>query len=134
MSSILYGIRHCDTMKKAMHWLETHRIEFEFHDYRSQGIDTGTLRHWLAQVPWEDLINRRGTTWRRLDPADRDHIDEDKAVHLMQQNPSLIRRPVLALDEWICIGFTPEGYATLFHEPLTKPCSQSHEEEKKVRL
>jgi arsenate reductase (glutaredoxin) len=114
MTNILYGIPNCDTMKKARVWLDDHGVTYRFHNYKTDGIDEATLRRWIDQVGWEKLLNRAGTTFRKLDEADRQDIDADKAIRLMQAQPSLIKRPVLDRDGAVTVGFKPEVYAEIF--------------------
>ncbi|CAM3005569.1 MULTISPECIES: ArsC family reductase [Sphingomonas] len=114
MTNILYGIPNCDTMKKARVWLDDHGVTYRFHNYKTDGIDEATLRRWIDQVGWEKLLNRAGTTFRKLDEADRQDIDADKAIRLMQAQPSLIKRPVLDRDGALTVGFKPEVYAEIF--------------------
>lgn len=114
MTITLYGIPNCDTMKKARVWLDQHGVEYRFHNYKAEGIDEDTLRRWVDQVGWEKLLNRAGTTFRKLDEADRQDIDADKAIRLMQAQPSLIKRPVLDRDGTLTVGFKPEIYAEIF--------------------
>jgi len=111
----IYGIKNCSTMKKASVWLEEHNIEFQFHDYKKLGIDEHSLRKWLKKVPWDELINRRGTTWRKLPEEAKQDIDNDKAVQLMLENTSLIKRPVLVIDDALYLGFKDEIYQTIFN-------------------
>ena len=111
MGITIYGIRNCDTMKKARAWLEAAGIAYDFHDYRVQGLDESLLRGWVAQVGWEALLNRAGTTFRKLPEAEREGLDEARALRLMLAQPSMIRRPVLALGGRILVGFRPEAYA-----------------------
>lgn len=103
----LYGIPNCDTMKKARVWLQDQQLDFNFHDYKKLGIDSNTLQKWSDQVGWELLVNRRGTTWRKLPEADRDTITEASAIKLMVANPSLIKRPVLDTGSQLLVGFSP---------------------------
>lgn len=104
----IYGIRNCDTMKKAMTWLHEQGINFSFVDYKKQAPDAALLRRWLSQSSWQVLLNSRGTTWRKLSEQERQNIDTEKAVALMQQYPSLIRRPVLEQKEKLLfVGFDP---------------------------
>ena len=110
----LYGIRNCDTMKKAMKWLDEHGVAYHFHDFKKAGLDEQALKKWIAQVDWEILVNRRGTTWRKLPESVRNSIDETKAIELMLANPSLIKRPVLDTGETLQVGFKAEDYAALF--------------------
>ena len=110
----LYGIANCDTMKKARAWLDGHGIAYGFHDYKKAGIDETLVRAWVAELGWEALVNRRGTTWRRLPEPEREGIDAESAVRLMVANPSLIRRPVLDTGESRHVGFTEDLYRELF--------------------
>ncbi|WP_294242768.1 ArsC family reductase [uncultured Sphingomonas sp.] len=114
MTITLYGIPNCDTMKKARVWLDQQGVEYRFHNYKADGIDEATLRRWVDQVGWEKLLNRAGTTFRKLDEADRQDIDANKAIRLMQSQPSLIKRPVLDRDGALTVGFKPETYAEIF--------------------
>ena len=113
MTITLYGIPNCDTVKKARTWLDQHDVAFAFHDYKKAGIDRATLEGWVRQLGWEVLLNRAGTTFRKLPDADRQGIDEPKAIALMLANPSMIKRPVLAQDGRLTVGFKPETYAQL---------------------
>jgi len=110
----IYGIPNCDTMKKARQWLADHGIEHEFHDYKKSGVDEQRLRRWVKQVGWENLLNRRGTTWRRLDEEVKNAIDEASAITLMCENPSIIKRPVLEHGKSLHLGFKAEEYAGIF--------------------
>ena len=109
----LYGIRNCDTMKKAWTFLDKAGVAYDFHDYKKQGIDRATLEGWVRQLGWEVLLNRSGTTFRKLPEADRADLDEKKAVELMLAQPSMIKRPVLDKDGKLTVGFRPETYAQL---------------------
>lgn len=115
MAITLYGIAGCDTVKKARRWLDGHAVDYRFHDYRQHGIDTSTLAAWCGQFGWEALINKRGTTWRRLDAAERADLDERRAIALMQANTSLIRRPLAEHEQGRELGFDEERYAALFN-------------------
>jgi arsenate reductase len=112
----IFGIRHCDAMKKAFAWLDSHGVAYEFHDYKSAGIDIGRLKSWSDQVGWEGLLNTRGTTWRKLSPTQQSHLDETRALKLMSEHPSLIKRPVLTNGETLLVGFTPERYAQVLRK------------------
>ena len=101
----MYGIRNCDTIKKARAWLEARGIPYDFHDYKLAGIDEPRLRGWAAAPGWERLLNRAGTTFRKLPDADKEGLDEDKAVALMLAQPSMIKRPVLDLGDRRLVGF-----------------------------
>jgi arsenate reductase len=107
----LYGIPNCDTVKKARVWLADRSIAYGFHDYRKDGLDEARLRGWVAELGWEALLNRSGTTFRKLAEADKAAIDEDKAVALMLAQPSMIRRPLLDLGDRRLVGFKPALYA-----------------------
>jgi arsenate reductase len=109
----IYGIRNCDTMKKAMRWLDVHRVDYRFHDYRKQGLDRRTLEVWEKELGWEALLNRRGQLWRKLPPSVRDGIDRGSALKLMTENPSIVKRPLLDLGERRVLGFSPEAYGEL---------------------
>ena len=101
----MYGIKNCDTIKKARAWLEARGIAYDFHDYKSAGVDAARLRGWVAELGWEKLLNRAGTTFRKLPDADKLGIDADKAVALMLAQPSMIKRPVLDLGDRRLVGF-----------------------------
>lgn len=107
----IYGIKACDTMKKARAWLDGHGVEARFHDYKTAGIDRSTLERWVDAHGWETVLNRAGTTFRKLPDADRDGIDHDKAIDLMLAQPSMIKRPVLDLGDRTIVGFKPDTYA-----------------------
>lgn len=107
----LYGIPNCDTVKKARAWLDGHGVAHVFHDYKKAGIDETRLRGWVAHVGWEALLNRAGTTFRRLADGDKMAIDVDKAVALMLAQPSMIKRPVVEYDGGLLIGFKPDLWA-----------------------
>jgi arsenate reductase len=108
----IYGIPNCDTMKKARAWLDDHGIAYAFHDYKKAGIDKARLDAWSRKVGWETLLNRAGTTFRKLPERDKQNVDEKRAIALMQAQPSLIKRPVLELGGGkLIVGFKPEIYA-----------------------
>jgi arsenate reductase len=109
----LYGIRNCDTMKKAWTWLDQAGLAYEFHDYKKQGVDRATVEGWVREVGWESLLNRSGTTFRKLPDADKAGIDAAKAVELMLAQPSMIRRPVLRAGDRLLVGFKPADYEAL---------------------
>lgn len=110
----LYGIRNCDSMKKARAWLDAQGVAYQFHDYKTQGLDEALLREWISALGWETLINRRGQTWRKLDPAVRDGMDEAQAIRVMLDHPSIIRRPLLDTGEQCHLGFSETDYAAIF--------------------
>ena len=114
MTVTIYGIKNCDTMKKARAWLDDHAIEAEFHDYKKSGIDRAHLERWCSEAGWETVLNRAGTTFRKLDEADKQDLDTDKAIALMLAQPSMIKRPVVEKDSRIIVGFKPELYEQFF--------------------
>ena len=111
MQTKIHGIRHCDTMKRARAWLDEHGVSYDFHDYKVAGIDRATLERWCRAVGWETLLNRSGTTFRKLPESEREELDEGRAIALMLAQPSMIKRPVLTLGARILVGFRPETYA-----------------------
>ncbi len=112
MSVTIYGIKNCDTMKKAFAWLSEHGVAHDFHDYKKSGIGAETLARWCATLGWEALVNRRGTTWRKLDPAAQAVASTEEAIALMAAHPSVIRRPVIETARGeLLVGFEPERYA-----------------------
>ena len=113
MTMTLHGIRNCDTMKKAWTWLDQNGVVYDFHDYKKQGIDRATLEAWVGKAGWEVLLNRAGTTFRKLPESEKQGIDAAKAVDLMLAQPSMIKRPVLEIDGRLIVGFKPEVYASL---------------------
>ncbi len=114
MQVTIYGIPNCDTMKKARAWLAEHGIDAHFHDYRKQGIDRARLAAWCRELGWEKVLNRAGTTFRRLTDAQREGLTEARAIALMLEQPSLIKRPVLDAGGRLLLGFRPESYAAAF--------------------
>jgi arsenate reductase len=111
MTYTLYGIKACDTMKKARAWLDAQSIAYRFHDYKTEGIDRALLERWCAQHGWQVLLNRAGTTFRALDEPLKAGLDQARAVELMLAQPSMIKRPVLDLGDDTLIGFKPDLYA-----------------------
>ena len=111
MTATMYGIPNCDTIKKASTWLDVHGIAFTFHDYKKSGIDRAALERWVGEHGWEAILNRAGTTFRKLPDADRADLDAGKAIALMLAQPSMIKRPVLDLGDRTIVGFKPETYA-----------------------
>ena len=110
MSLEFYGIPNCDTVKKARNWLEAEGRDYTFHDYKKEGADAGKLAAWAKQVGWEVLLNKRGTTFRKLPDEDKVDIDQAKAVRLMSENPSMIKRPVVEHPGGLLIGFKAEEW------------------------
>ncbi|MCX5494006.1 ArsC family reductase [Kaistia dalseonensis] len=112
MTITIYGIKNCDTMKKARLWLDEHGVAYAFHDYKAEGIDRAHLDQWVATFGWETVLNRVGTTFRKLPDEAKQDLDTEKAIGLMLAQPSMIKRPVLDLgDGRLLVGFKPESYA-----------------------
>ncbi|MDE7547629.1 ArsC family reductase [Acetobacter fabarum] len=107
----VYGIKNCDTVRKARDWLEEHDVAYVFHDYKLAGVSTQQLEAWAVQVGWEKLLNKTGTTFRKLPDADKADLTEKRAIALMVAHPTLIRRPVLQMPQGLLVGFKPELYA-----------------------
>lgn len=110
MTFTMYGIKNCDTVKKARAWLEARGVDYAFHDYKTAGIDRDRLERWCKELGWEVLLNRAGTTFRKLPDADKQVSDASRAVALMLAQPSMIKRPVLDLGKRRLVGFKPESY------------------------
>ena len=106
----LFGIPNCDSVKKAQRWLEQHDINYQFHDIRRDGLDVALVQTWLKQVDWSDLLNQRSRTWRDLDDSVKQNLSIDKAVQLMVDNPTIIKRPVLVTNDVFMIGFNQDQY------------------------
>ena len=113
MPTTIYGIKNCDTMKKARAFLDKKGVAYDFHDYKTKGIERGKLEGWAKKAGWEALLNRAGTTFRKLPDRDKEGISEKKAVALMLAQPSMIKRPVLEAGGRLIVGFKPEDYAKL---------------------
>ena len=121
LPNTIYGIKNCDTMKKARAWLDSHGVAYDFHDYKTAGIAKDKLKQWSDELGWETLLNRAGTTFRKLPDGDKEGLNERKALALMLAQPSMIKRPVLDLGSKLLVGFKPEIYA----EKLTKQVAPS---------
>lgn len=111
MAITIYGIKNCDTMKKARSWLDEHDVAYDFHDYKASGIDRAHLEAWIDQAGWETVLNRAGTTFRKLPDTERENLTREKAITLMLEQPSMIKRPVLEGAAKLLVGFKPEVYA-----------------------
>jgi arsenate reductase len=109
-SVTIYGIKNCDTMKKARTWLDQHKVAYDFHDYKVAGIDKPVLEGWAKKVGWEVLLNKAGTTFKKLPDAKKEKLGEKKAIALMLDQPSMIKRPVLDIGGKLTVGFKPEVY------------------------
>ena len=111
MKVTIYGIRNCDTMKKAFAWLDKHKVDYVFHDYKKEGAPTGKLKAWSKQVGWEKLANSRGPTWRKIPEAERENLNEAKALALLEKNTSAIKRPVIEVGATLLVGFDEAAFA-----------------------
>jgi Spx/MgsR family transcriptional regulator len=111
---ILYGINNCGTVRKARRWLAEHQVDYRFHDLRSDGLDDDLLDAWIEDLGWEQLLNRRGTTWRQLPPETRESLDAARARELMLEQPAIIKRPLLELGTVRYLGFSDARYGSLF--------------------
>lgn len=114
---IIYGIKNCDTMKKAFKWLDEQGIDYQFHDYKKEGLNEALAKQWLEELGYEQLINKRGTTWRKLDDTVKNNLTNETALSLMLENSSIIKRPLLDTGNQRYLGFKPELYDTIF-KPL----------------
>ena len=114
MKPTLYGIRNCDTVKKARAWLDRAGVDYDFHDYKTAGIDEARLRSWAGEVGWERLLNRAGTTFRKLPDAGKKGLNEDRAIVLMLEQPSMIKRPVLDTGGGRLVGFSEAVWRDAF--------------------
>ena len=110
MTMILYGISNCDTVKKARRWLAERGVAYRFHDVRKDGLDAARLQGWIDALGWEKLLNKAGTTFRKLPDADKAGLDEDRAIALMLAQPSMIKRPVIETGGTLLVGFDPDRY------------------------
>ncbi len=114
MSVTIYGIKNCDTMKKAFTWLGERDVEYIFHDYKKLGIDADTLERWCNALGWEKVLNRAGTTFRKLPDEDKTELDQAKAIALMVANPSMVKRPIVDRDGQYIAGFKPDLFSDFF--------------------
>ncbi len=110
----LYGIKNCDTIKKAKLWLELNNIDYQFHDFRVDGISKSLVTTWTKQLEWETLLNTRSTTWRKLPDAQKDNINKSRAIALMLEQPAMIKRPVLTVKNRVYVGFKDDTYKEIF--------------------
>lgn len=110
----IYGIKNCDTMKKAFAWLDGHNVAYDFHDYKKQGTDEDILKKAINDHGWENVINRRGTTWRKLPDDVKNAMDANKAIAIASENPSIIKRPLLVTHGHITLGFNEEEFTKIF--------------------
>ena len=112
MTLTMYGIKNCDTIKKARDWLTAHDVAYDFHDYKASGIDAAKLRTWCNEMGWNVILNRAGTTFKALPQSDKENIDTGKAIALMIANPSMIKRPVVEGAGKLLVGFKPDAYTS----------------------
>lgn len=112
--AVLFGIKNCDTVKKARQWLDKRAITYQFHDVRIDGLGDDQINHWLGKIAWQTLVNKRSTTWNQLSDETREHLDEDNVTQILLANPTLIKRPVLEYDGAIFVGFKPDQYENIF--------------------
>ncbi|WP_165312005.1 ArsC family reductase [Vibrio ziniensis] len=112
--TIMYGIPNCDTIKKARKWLEVEGIEYQFHDYRKQGINTELVREFCLSLGWENVLNKRGTTYRQLSQEQKDTLNEENAISLLVEQPSMIKRPIVRHNDKLELGFSAANYAAIF--------------------
>lgn len=116
MTAKIYGIKNCDTMKKAFDWLKANGVAYDFHDYRAEGIDAAMVRDWCSRAGWEKVLNKASTTFKDLPYSEKADLDEEKAITLMAREPTMIKRPVLVLGSTVMNGFKPAVYAELFQK------------------
>jgi Spx/MgsR family transcriptional regulator len=112
---ILYGISNCDTVKKAKSWLEENNLDYHFHDFRKQGLESAIIQDWLSQIDWQKLLNKRSTTWRNIDAKTQQSVNAENIIQLLVENPTLIKRPVLKVNGIINIGFNADTYQGIFN-------------------
>jgi arsenate reductase (glutaredoxin) len=110
MKPKIYGIKNCDTMKKAFAWLDARKIAYDFHDYKKDGVPAGKLKEWAKRAGWEKLANSRGPTWRKIPDAEKQDLDAARAIALLQQHSSAIKRPIVEAGDKLLIGFDPAEY------------------------
>lgn len=113
-TAVIFGIPNCDTVKKARSWLDKHKVDYQFHDFRRDGLTEKQIKAWLGKVELEVLLNKRSRSWRELSERDKTNVTETKAIKLMLKQPSLIKRPVLVTGKTITVGFDPKHYQSLF--------------------
>jgi len=111
----LYGIKNCDTVKKAKKWLDDHHISYQFHDFRADGLTKKQVTQWIKSLGWEVVVNKRSTTWKQLDPATRDTMDDSVAIDTIIEHPTLIKRPLLDLGNSVHVGFKADDYQQIFN-------------------
>lgn len=110
----LFGITSCDSCRKARKWLQDQKREFEFHDLRNDGLDVQMLERWMSRMDWQKFLNTRSLTWRKIPEVDRAEMTKSRAISLMLEHPTLVKRPVLECKQFIAVGFSPENYQKIF--------------------
>ncbi len=115
MNTTMFGIPNCDTIKKAKKWLEAEGITYEFHDYRKQGVDAALVMEFCDVLGWEVVLNKRGTTYRQLTQDQKDSLNQENAIKLLVENPAMIKRPILKVNDQLHIGFKADQYTTIFN-------------------
>ncbi|MEX3073735.1 ArsC family reductase [Vibrio alginolyticus] len=115
MTTTMFGIPNCDTIKKAKKWLEAEGIAYEFHDYRKQGVDAALVTEFCDALGWEVVLNKRGTTFRQLTQEQKDSLNQENAIKLLVENPAMIKRPILKVNDQLHIGFKADQYTTIFN-------------------
>ncbi len=115
MTTTMFGIPNCDTIKKAKKWLEAETIAYEFHDYRKQGVDAALVTEFCDALGWEIVLNKRGTTYRQLTQEQKDSLNQENAIKLLVENPAMIKRPILKVNDQLHIGFKADQYTTIFN-------------------
>ena len=110
----LYGIKNCDTVKKAQKWLDQHNVDYKFHDFRQDGIEKNQVSQWIDQLGWETVVNKRSTTWKALDDASKNSMDSKTAIDAILENPTLVKRPLLDLNGVFSVGFKAADYEAKF--------------------
>ncbi|MEZ8822736.1 ArsC family reductase [Vibrio amylolyticus] len=114
MTVTMYGIPNCDTIKKAKKWLEANDVDYVFHDYRKQGVDSGLVTQFVQGLDWEQVVNKRGTTYRQLPQEQKDTLTVESAIALLVEQPAMIKRPILAVNDELHLGFKAEQYQSIF--------------------
>ena len=115
---ILYGIASCDSCRKARKWLDANNIDYDYHDIRIDGLSIQMLERWSDRIEWKKMLNTRSLTWRKIPEMDRGDLTKDKALALMMQHNTLVKRPVLECDEFIALGFSPDNYKMIFADKI----------------
>lgn len=110
----IYGIKNCDTMKKAFRWLDEQNVAYVFHDYRKEGLERATLENWIKQLGWEKVVNKRGTTWRQLDKETQEAMNDETVISVLLDKPAMIKRPLLDHQGKLTLGFKAEQYSAIF--------------------